>query len=54
MEMEGSKAETPVKFPGGHRSLRPVGFLDEPAHSGEEKTLRASRYEISPVRLPVK
>jgi hypothetical protein len=54
VEMDGSKAETPVEFLGGHRSFRPVNLLDEPAHSGEEKTLRASPYEISTVRLPVK
>jgi hypothetical protein len=37
VEMDGSKAETPVEFPGGHRSFRPVNLLNGPAHSGEEK-----------------
>jgi len=51
VEMEGSRAETPVQFLGRNRRFRAVNLLEEDTRPGEEDAWRVAPYEISTVRL---
>jgi alpha-mannosidase len=55
VEMDGSKAETPVEFLGHDSSFSPVNLLEEsPRGAVEQQTLKLKPYEISTVRLIAK
>ncbi len=54
VEMEGSRAETPVEFLGSQRRFRAVNLLEEEDRSIDQETLRVDPYEISTVQFTLK
>jgi alpha-mannosidase len=51
VEMEGTKAETPVEFDGHKSRFRTTNLLEEETPSSESQTLPVSPYQIITVRL---
>lgn len=54
VEMEGSRADTPVEFLNSRRGFQETSLLEAATGAANQQTLHLSPYEISTVRLAIK